>query len=435
MNGSVVETWNLAQILRLGAALTILTAPMPAFAGIDGETGTSFSITAREGYISTPDGGSVYSWGYTTGAAMQLPGPTLLVTEGQTVTITLTNALPFAAGNVSMVIPGLDVTATGGQKGSLTREAANGGTVTYQFVASKPGTYEYHSGTSPDLQVEMGLYGAIVVRPATPAAGCAAQGMLSAYDHDGTCYDREYLFLLSEIDLDIHQTVETQAHGNLPIDVGDGPFMADYWLINGRLAPDTMAAAGRDTLPNQPYTSIALMHPGDKVLARVVGAGRDPHPFHFHGNHVRILAQDGNLLLSESDSSKLAGPQLYTIPSTPGSSYDAIFEWTGEALGWDIYGHSASDPLEEGEYAPDHGKAIPVDLPGPSDLAFGGFYSGSPYLGNLGALPPGEGGLNPDAGYAYMWHSHTERELVNNDVFPGGMMTMMIVLAPWVAIP
>jgi len=27
----------------------------------------------------------------------------------------------------------------------------------------------------------------------------------------------------------------------------------------------------------------------------------------------------------------------------------------------------------------------------------------------------------------FMWHSHTERELVNNDIFPGGMMTMMIV--------
>ena len=62
-------------------------------------------------------------------------------------------------------------------------------------------------------------------------------------------------------------------------------------------------------------------------------------------------------------------------------------------------------------------------------LAFGGFYSGSPYLGALGSLPPGEGGLNPNAGFSYMWHSHTEREMVNNDVFPGGMMTMLIIEA------
>jgi FtsP/CotA-like multicopper oxidase with cupredoxin domain len=45
-------------------------------------------------------------------------------------------------------------------------------------------------------------------------------------------------------------------------------------------------------------------------------------------------------------------------------------------------------------------------------------------------LPPGQGGLNPSAGYTYMWHSHTEKEITNFDVFPGGMMTMLIVEAP-----
>ena len=30
--------------------------------------------------------------------------------------------------------------------------------------------------------------------------------------------------------------------------------------------------------------------------------------------------------------------------------------------------------------------------------------------GGDGQLPAGEGGLNPNSGYAYMWHSHTEKE-------------------------
>jgi hypothetical protein len=34
-----------------------------------------------------------------------------------------------------------------------------------------------------------------------------------------------------------------------------------------------------------------------------------------------------------------------------------------------------------------------------------------------------------------MWHSHTERELTNYDVFPGGMMTMLIVEPLAVPIP
>jgi FtsP/CotA-like multicopper oxidase with cupredoxin domain len=387
---------------------------------------------------------------------MQLPGPTLIVNQGETVTVTLSNNLPAAAGNTSIVFPGHQVTTSFGVPGKMTQEAPAGGSVTYSFIASEPGTYQYHSGTRPDLQVEMGLYGAIIVRPlAVPAVGCTAL----AYDHAETCYDREYLYLLSEVDIDVHRAAERQAAGTGPIDVGPGPFHPEYWLLNGRAGPDTMAAAGTEVLPSQPYNAMTRMHPGEKLLLRVVGAGRDLHPFHTHGNHSQVLARDGRLLLSKTDSTKLAGPLLFTIPSAPGSTVDAVFEWTGKDLGWDMYGHaqdidnapignfpSSEDvdhngdgifdnvALEPNEWAADHGRPIPVELPNLSSMAFGGFYSGSPYLGAMGSLPPGEGGLNPGAGFAYMWHSHTEREMVNNDVFPGGMMTMLIIEAPGVEI-
>ncbi|HEX6205219.1 MAG TPA: hypothetical protein VFZ29_05370 [Solirubrobacterales bacterium] len=68
-------------------------------------------------------------------------------------------------------------------------------------------------------------------------------------------------------------------------------------------------------------------------------------------------------------------------------------------------------------------------LPEQQALTFGGFWSGSQYLGSLEPLPPMQGGLNPAGGYSFMWHSHTERELTNDDVFPGGMMTMLLVQA------
>jgi FtsP/CotA-like multicopper oxidase with cupredoxin domain len=428
------------------AALAMLLLPAAARATIDGITGSSFDLTARAGYISVADGGSIYSWGYTTGAQMQLPGPTLIVTAGDTVTVTLHNALPAAAGNVSIVFPGHPLTSTtGGEPGLLTQEAPPGGSVTYTFTVPEPGTYQYHSGTRPDLQVEMGLFGALIVRPAAPAAGCTA----SAYNHPATCFDREYLFLLSEVDIDIHRAAELQASGVGPIEVATEPYRSEYWLLNGRAGPDTMAAAGATLLPTQPYNALPRMHPGEKVLLRVVGAGHQMHPFHHHGNHSRVLARDGRLLLSATDSTKLAGPLLFTIPSVPGQTVDAIFEWTGKDLGWDIYGtvadgmpaHTCKDTTPADGYADadadypwewcaDHDKPIPVTLPDLNMLAFGGFWSGSPYLGALGSLPPGEGGLNPYAGFTYMWHSHTERELVNNDIFPGGLMTMLVIEAP-----
>lgn len=449
---------GLSSLIPTAAAITLTLAPLAANAEIVGESGQSFNLTASEGYVLIADGGSVYSWGYSTDGSMQLPGPTLIVTEDTEVTITLTNQLPAAAGNTSIVFPGQTVTASGGVAGALTDEAVPGGSVTYSFTPSEPGTYQYHSGSQSDLQVEMGLYGALIVRPAAAASTVCAPGPYEtapawAYEHAGTCFDREYLFLLSEIDIDVHEEAERQKGGIGPIDIGTGEFSSEYWLLNGRAAPDTMAAVGDATLPAQPYNSFPRMHPGERVLLRVVGAGRQLHPFHTHGNHSRTLAHDGRLIVSETDPTKLAGPLLFTIPSVPGSTIDAVFEWTGEDLGWDMFGTgpeyahtcngvavTAATPGTAGfdpdthEYCPDHGKPIPVTLPSLSSLAFGGFYSGSPYLGVLGSLPPGEGGLNPDAGFTFMWHSHNERELVNNDVFPGGMMTMLVVEAPGVTI-
>lgn len=418
-------------------ALALLAAPLRSEAVIDGvavTSGTTVNLAVKQDYVTTADGNAMAVWAYAQeGKRAQYPGPTLIVKQGETVTITLTNQLPDAdpaqpgvqpAMPVSMVFPGQDgVEATGGSEGLLTRESAGpADTVTYRFTAKRPGTYLYHSGTRPDLQVEMGMVGAIIVRPSAPG---------QAYDHAETAYDHEYLFLLTEMDPVIHEQV---AAGQLAA-VDTTRYFAQYWFINGRTGPDTLSAANVGWLPTQPYNALPRMHPGEKVLLRLIGAGRDLHPFHTHGNNMKIVAHDGRLLQSAPG----AGPDLaysdYTLQVLPGATYDALFEWTGKGLGFDIYGHSPTDPLAPNEYAPDHGKPFPVVLPQNQDLTFGGFYSGSPFLGTAGTLPPGEGGLNPNAGLVFMWHSHTEKELTNYDIFPGGMMSMLIIEPHGVPIP
>ena len=215
-------------LLGLFAAASYAAAP-----GITGGAKTpSFDLTAQAAYLTQPDGAAVYSWGYGckggahTGYlpagiknpfcnAMQVPGPTLIVTEEDTVTVNLTNNLPVPAGNTSILFPGFSVTTSGGVAGLLTQEATPGATVTYTFTAGTAGTRAYYSGTQGDLQVEMGLYGAIIVLPkAIPSActsGLAANNLLAqahwgendfrlanaAYNHDKACYDREYLFQFS----------------------------------------------------------------------------------------------------------------------------------------------------------------------------------------------------------------------------------------------
>jgi len=131
---------------------------------------------------------------------------------------------------------------------------------------------------------------------------------------------------------------------------------------------------------------------------------------------------------------------------------DATFSWTSKGLGWDIYGDPAdpefahtcttaspTDPVDPatGEDCTYHGVRVDskVVLPGLQDLTFGGWYSGSPFLGHFGQLPPGEGGLNANGGLFFMWHSHNEKELTNFDIFPGGMLTFVVIEPPGTPIP
>jgi FtsP/CotA-like multicopper oxidase with cupredoxin domain len=514
--------------LAVAAVVVAVLLAVTARAAVPGITGPTFNLIAQTGFLNQPDGSAVYSWGYGCNGApigfapkaitnatcplMQIPAPTLIVTEGQVVTVTLTNALPAAAGNTSILFPGFSVSAvpaatqpatctsaTPMQQGLLVAEAANGCAVTYSFTASSPGTRAYYSGTQSDLQVEMGMYGAVIVLPAAVPSACtsglAASNLLaeahwgekdyrlanSAYDHAKTCYDREYIFQFSEMDPHIHGAALAQVTATAgckagspgcSLEVPTEPYHPAYFLVNGRSMPDDMDPNYGVEYPNQPYNGNPHMHPGEQVLLRVIGQGRWQHPFHEHGNHVRILGRDGNLILSQTDPGSLAGPALFTTTTTPGMAFDGIFYWTGKGLNWDAYGHNPTsadrnallpctadangyntgDPtvINYYEWCQDHNRPIevspfgdvagggPVTLPDPNILTNGSWYSGSPYLGPdattratgpNSSYQPANTQANPsnERGYAFMWHSHNEREITTNNVFPGGMMMMMLV--------
>jgi hypothetical protein len=444
----------------LGGLMLALGAVSMAHADgavVPGISGSTFDLVTGTASFPTPDGDSLFVWLYGDGdggTPVQYPGPTLIVNQGETVTVNLTNNLSVPT---SIVFPGQgQVTATctdGGTDtncvdGLLTLEAGtDGDEVTYTFTAMHAGTYEYHSGTSPELQVEMGLVGAIIVRP----TGFDQDTNRTAYGTPDSAYDHEYLFLLSEMDPLIHDLVD---FGFMDL-VDNTTAFPVFWFINGRNGVDTLSDHGVPSHPYQPYGSLARTRPGEKVLLRIIGGGRDQHAFHPHGNHSRIIARDGRLLSSNGGTSANLAVNQFTISPTPGGTVDSIFDWTSKGLGWDIYGAggefqhdcngipvTASDPTSPGVIDPAtgedctyHGVEIPVTLPGLQDLTFGGWYSGSPFLGHFGQLPPGEGGLNLNGGLFFMWHSHNEKELTNFDIFPGGMLTFVVIEPPGTPIP
>jgi FtsP/CotA-like multicopper oxidase with cupredoxin domain len=527
-------TKSISIVRSLLAPTLALFLAAAAHAAAPGITGPTFNLTAQTAFLNQPDGNAVYSWGYgcngtPTGTApaamkvscpsMQVPGPTLIVHEGDTVTVNLLNGLPSAAGNTSILFPGFVVTATGGKQGLLTQEAAPAGTVTYTFVANSPGTHAYYSGTQSDLQVEMGLYGAVIVIPGSIPAVCStglpvtnpgnnaaakkAWGesdfrlAAAAYDSPKACYDREYLFQWAEMDPRIHNAALAQvtAVGNCTagaagcsLSVATEPYHPGYFLINGRSMPDLMDGNFAAEYPHQPYNGNPHMHLGEMTLIRAIGQGRWQHPFHEHANHVRILARDGNMILAPNGTD-LAGQLMFNTDTTPGEAFDGIFYFTGRGLNWDAYGHhpGSSDPLAKlsctpdvngyntgapsavnyFEWCQDHNKPLevapfgdvagggPATLPDPNIFTNGPWYGGTPYLGPdatlrgggnqacasttgstaanqaspCSTLQPSNIQANPasERGWAYMWHSHNEREITTNNVFPGGMLMMMLV--------
>jgi FtsP/CotA-like multicopper oxidase with cupredoxin domain len=369
-----------------------------------------FDLDAGTGYIETPDGNSVFMWSLRpTGGHFQAPGPVLCVNTGDNVTITLHNRLDagappgMQAEPVSLVFPGQEaVSASGGSPGLITLEAAPGRDVTYSFTASDPGTFLYESGSDQSKQVEMGLYGALVVRPnGNPER---------AYADVSTRFDtsREYLIMLNEIDPDLHHAVETGGAYDL------NALHNRYFAVNGREFPDTVQDNNVGWLPNQPYGALVRLQPYDATtnnrpaLIRMLNVGALNHPFHPHGNHLRQIAQDGRPFDVNATSEHFGE----TIGS--GQTQDYLLVWTDQ----DNWNPSLS-PFPSGVANLDY-----------RNLTFkdgNTYFSGSAYLGLKGTLPTGTTSQNLCGEWYFPWHSHALNEFTNFDQGFGGMGTLLRV--------
>ena len=399
----------------LGAAHAFLGASAAAAAplGMVCTNGPNFTLGARSGTIETPDGNSVFMWGYAndaTGGRYQDPGPVLCVNQGDVVRVTLNNHL---AEPVSIVFPGqAGVVASGGSAGPFAREAGPGGSVTYTFTASEPGTYLYESGTNPAKQVELGLYGALVVRPSGHADW--------AYGSASTQFDplREYLLIFHSIDPALHHAVETGGTYDF------GAFHARYFTVTGRAFPDTIQNNGVPWLANQPYGSLVRVKPYDAssnprpALVRIVNASPLNHPFHPHGFHLRTIAQDGRLLLTSTGGDASTEHFGDVVPS--GATQDNLFVFT------DVDKFCSGNACTAAGFAAQ--KALPVTIPSFLNLNFKDgttFYSGSPYLGAKGTLPTVVTSYNVCGEFYFPWHSHALNEFVNYDEGFGGLATLL----------
>jgi len=334
---------------------------------ISGPGVVEFSLRATDGNIYTPDGGSVYMWSYAVDdgpdTVFQYTGPNLCVSEDDTVVVHLANDLPEP---VSINFPGQTEVHAGASLSdplvqpefspdleSLTNSASPGGSVTYSFKAEEPGTYLYQSGTNPHKQVQMGLAGALIIRP--------TMGADFAYNDASTQFNpgREYLLLLTEIDPDLHQAVQL----GTPYNITDLHFR--YWTVNGRALPDTIAPNGAPWLPSQPHGALVVVEPYDPVLnplpavVRLINAGTANHPFHPHADHVLVIAQDGRLLKGPGGEDLSVERFTFSRTAGAGQTYDSLFKWT-DVEGWDPTGEPESN-VQCSNAADDDGDGVAND--------------------------------------------------------------------------
>lgn len=251
--------------------------------------------------MPNPDGSAnavvVPMWGYQscTGfnagdacTPVSVPGPALTVpANDSTLTVHLRNELPVAT---SLVIHGLykklapvrweSTTKYANRVRSFDAETApNGGNQSYTWSDVKPGTYLYQSGTQPQVQVQMGLYGALSRNYADAAGTTRAQ----AYPSASSAYDNQATLLYSEIDPALHEAVASGNYDSSSLG-STGPtstfnYAPKYFLINGQPFPG-----------NAVITTVGA--PGTTLL-RLLNAGLTTHVPMIQGLHWNVLAEDG----------------------------------------------------------------------------------------------------------------------------------------------
>lgn len=193
---------------------------------------------------------------------------------------------------------------------------------TYYFLPEHPGTYMYHCHVEASEHVQMGMYGALVIYPSVKSLKEASIEMDQcgvwrykgevqdqiprfashrqfAYNNIQTYFDKEYVMLLSDLDLKWHQTVQTAFETGISFNASD--FKPNFWLVNGRAFPDTLLphpqTPPNDSDPNLTqinYESYVHVRTNEKFLLRMINMGYAVVPWHIHGWHFNVIGKDAH---------------------------------------------------------------------------------------------------------------------------------------------
>lgn len=225
----------------------------------------------------------------------QVPGPEIRVKEGDLVRVTLKNYLPEPT-----TIHWHGVPVPNGMDGvpSVTQNPVlPGQTFVYEFIASPPGTYLYHSHVS--YQLDRGLYGPLIIEPAK----------------EERSYDKEYVLLLEDwATVDGGGPEASKMGGIRP---GMGMMMG---MMRGRRNAgeplqeplyDAYAISGRVFGASMPFK----VKNGDRVRLRILSPSSSTiYAIRIAGHSLRITHTDGRPIIPfEVDALRIGMGERYDV--------------------------------------------------------------------------------------------------------------------------
>ncbi len=221
-------------------------------------------------------GKSIEAWGFN----KQVPGPELRANVGDTVIVKLTNNL-----NEQTTIHWHGIRLAAGMDGTdaVQKPVAPGETFEYRFVVPDAGTFWYHSHANETVQMERGMYGALIVEDST----------------EEIMTDAERVFIIDDMKID-----------------AEGAFTKPRWFFP-RVVERHDGRQGDTLLINGKENPTIQMFAGHQERWRFINASSARYfVLNLAGREFSIVGTDGGLL----ESPRPVRSQLIT----PGERFDII---------------------------------------------------------------------------------------------------------------
>ena len=215
----------------------------------------AYNFEASEFDWELAPGKMVKAWGFN----QQLPGPVLRASKGDTLVVRVTNNLPEAT---TIHWHGICLPASMDGTHGVQKPIEPGVVFEYRFVVPDSGTFWYHSHTNETVQMERGMYGALIVDEQTDIQ-----------------VDNERIFMIDDMKLN-----------------AKNEFTKPSWFLP-RMLERHDGRQGNTLLLNGKENGVVRMNAGQTERWRFINSASARYfVLHLGGKSFDVIATDGGLL-------------------------------------------------------------------------------------------------------------------------------------------